>query len=140
MTNILTQGRHGHGAAAEATQRTKVAVFGALAKAGVTQVCVRFEGESGRGQMEGAVAKTDGGCLPFPEITITAYLPRYDGREATAREMELQDAVEYLCWDWLEWEVDDDSFGEFVFDVEKQKVTLDVHKRTFQTEHVILEL
>jgi hypothetical protein len=140
MTNIFTQARHGQEAAAETNQRTKTAVFGALAKACVTQVCVGFEGENGHGHMESAVAKTHGGCVPFPEATITVYLPRYDGREPTTCEMMLQDAVEHLCWDWLEWEVDDDSFGQFVFDVEKQKVTLDFHKRTFQTEHLILEL
>jgi hypothetical protein len=140
MTDIFTQGRHGQEAAAEANQRTKAAVFGALAKAGVTQVCVGFEGESGYGQMERAVAKTRGGCVPFPEITITVYLAPYDRREATTCKMKLQDAVEHLCWDWLEWEVDDNSFGEFVFDVEKQKVTLDFHKRSLRAEHAILEL
>jgi hypothetical protein len=140
MTNILTQRRPGQGAAAEATQRTKAAVFVALAKVGVTQVCVGFEGECGHGEMKRAVAKTHGGSASFPEITITVYLPPYGGREATTCEMMLQDAVEHLCWDWLEWEVDDDSSGEFVFDVEKQKVTLDVRKRNFRTEHAILEL
>jgi hypothetical protein len=142
MTNISTQGRHGHGTTAdnEAIQRTKAAVFGALAKAGITQACVKFKEESGHGHIERAVAKTHGGCVSFPEITITVYLPRYDHGETIPCEMMLQDAIEHLCWDWLEWEVDDDSLGEFVFDAEKQKITLDFHKRTRQTEHVILEL
>ena len=136
MTNILTERRLGQRAA----KRTKAAIFGALAKAGVTQVCVRFEGENGHGQMESAVAKTHDGCVPFPEITITVCSPLYDRGETKTCEMMLQDAVEHLCWDWLEWEVDDDSFGEFAFEVEKQQVTLDLHKRSLRTEHAILEL
>jgi len=41
----------------EAIQRTKAAVFGALAEGRHTQACVKFKEESGHGHIERAVAR-----------------------------------------------------------------------------------
>ena len=58
-------------------------------------------------------------------------------------ELTLREAIETLCYDYLEeshggWENNDGAFGEFHFDVAERSVDLEFHGRfsdTFTTNH-----
>ena len=127
-------------AAAEASRRNKTIVFEALAKAGITSVGVEFDGEGDQGQMETAVARTAGETVAFPEVTLTVYVSQWGSAELAMQDMKLQDAVEHLCYGYLEekqggWEINEGSFGEFALDVEAKSIVLDFYGRIIETEH-----
>ena len=51
---------------------------------------------------------------------------------------DLRDLIESVCYDVLEntnggWEINDGSFGEFLFDVKKRKVKLDFNERIMES-------
>ena len=127
-------------AAAQANQLNKDIVFDALAKAGITHVFVGFDGESDDGQMERASAKAGGKAVEFPQTSITLHISGFSSADLTLREMMLQDAVEHLCYGFLEeqcggWEINGGSFGEFVFNVAGLRITLDFYGRVVETHH-----
>lgn len=126
--------------AAETNQRNKAIVFDALSKTGITHVRVQFDGEGDQGQMDRASAQADGSAVEFPTIMLTLQIAQFGRAELTVREMNLQEAVEQLCYDCLEqkhrrWEDNEGSFGEFVFDVTARTVTLDYYGRIIDHEH-----
>jgi len=63
--------------------------------------------------------------------------------EPVAEKRSLQDAIESLCYDYLEvthggWENNDGAFGEFHLDVAERTVDLEFHGRfsdTYTTNH-----
>ena len=62
--------------------------------------------------------------------------------ELATRVMTLREAVEVLCYDYLEqeygrgWEDNDGAFGEFTFDVPERRIALDFNARfTDHTHH-----
>ena len=127
-------------AAAEANRLNKALVFDALSQAGITDVSVGFDGEGDQGQMERASAETDGKTVEFPPVMLTLHIAEFGSAQLTAREMSLQDAVEQLCYGYLEekhggWEINDGSFGALTFDVTARTVTLDYYGRYVDFEH-----
>jgi hypothetical protein len=125
---------------ADANRRNKVAVFDALSKAGITHVRVGFDGEGDQGQMENAMAQSNGTDVAFPAVTLSLWIAEYGCTELSTREMHLQEAVEHLCYGYLEdrhggWEIDDGSFGEFTFAVAVRTVTLDFYGRLVDTDY-----
>jgi hypothetical protein len=101
-------------------------VFDALSRAGITHVCVGFDGESDQGQVR-ATASADGKSVGFPPLILTLHISQFGSTELTSREFRLQDAVEQLCYDYLEqkhggWERNQGNFAEFVFDVAARTV------------------
>jgi len=56
-------------------------------------------------------------------------LTRFGSAKVTTHETSLRDAVEELCYGYLEqehggWENNDGAFGEFTFNVAKRKIRL----------------
>jgi hypothetical protein len=124
----------------EANRRNKDCVFDALAKAGIMQVLVAFDGEGDQGQMEHASAQADGKTVELPAVTLSLWIADFGATELTSRSFDLREGVEHLCYGHLEeqhggWEIDDGSFGEFTFDVAKRKITLEFYGRIVETAH-----
>lgn len=127
-------------AKAEANRRNKIIVFDALVKAGITHVCVGFDGEGDQGQMERASAQNNGKTVEFPSVKLTLWVSQFGSAELSTRELDLQEAVEHLCYGYLEerhggWEIDGGSFGEFTFDVAAREITLDFNGRFVDYDH-----
>jgi hypothetical protein len=127
-------------ATAEANRLNKTMIFDALLEAGITHVCVAFDGEGDEGQMERATAQANGTTVEFPPVALTVQVSRFGSAELSARELNLQQAVEHLCYSYLEqkhsgWEINEGSFGEFTFDVAAREIELNYYGRIVDTEH-----
>ena len=127
-------------AAAEANRLNKVIVFDALSEARITHVLVGFDGEGDQGQVERALARSDGQEVEFPAATLSLWVADFGRTELSACELNLQHAVEHLCYGYLEdqhggWEISEGSFGEFTFDVATRTVTLDFYGRLIDIDY-----
>ena len=127
-------------ATAAANRRNKIILFDALAKAQITHVVVGFDGEGDQGQMERAVARSDEKLVEFPEVTLSLFIADFDYAELSVGELSLQEAVEHICYGYLEdrhsgWEINEGSIGEFTFDVAARTVTLDFYGRLIDTDY-----
>ena len=127
-------------AIAKANDLNKVIVFDALSATGIAHVAVGFDGEGDSGQIDGAAAHTADGAVDFPATTVTLYRARYGCNELTTHEMSPREAVEELCYSYLEqehggWEINDGAFGEFTFHVAERKITLDFNGRVTDYSH-----
>lgn len=121
-------------AIAKANRLNKESVFAALSAAGITHVAVGFDGEGDQGQLEDAAAYAWDKLVEFPPATVTLHRAQLGCDEITAHEMSLGEAVEQLCYGYLEqeyggWENNDGAFGEFTFDVAQGRIALDFNGR-----------
>lgn len=112
----------------------KTAVFDALVAAKITEVHVEFNGEGDSGQIEVVTAMRNGESIPMPEATVTLRQASFGSTEPVISECSLREAIETLCYDFLEdelsgWENNDGSSGDFCFDVEERTVDLEFHTR-----------
>ena len=135
--------------ASRATELNKAAVFDALAAAGIRDVTVAFDGYGDSGQIDGITAyigetpKTlpapptatpSADPAPLPKMPITLHQATWDSDELGICETTLQDAIETLCYDYLEqehggWMDNDGAYGEFEFDVAARAIRLEFHGR-----------
>ena len=127
-------------AIATANNLNKEVVFGALSTAGITHVAVGFDGEGDQGQIEEAAAYAGDTSVEFPTTTLTLYRVQFGSEEPTTHEMSLREAVEELCYGYLEqehggWENNDGAFGEFTFDVAERTISLDFNGRFTDYSH-----
>jgi hypothetical protein len=127
-------------ATAEANRLNKTMIFDALLKAGITHVCIAFDGEGDEGQMERATAQANGNAVEFPAGTLSLWETEFGRLELSTCELSLQEAVEHLCYRCLGdrhpgWEINEGSFGEFTFDVAAREIELDYYGRIVDTEH-----
>ena len=121
----------------------KAAVFDALSAAGITTVHVNFDGEGDEGQIEYVGAFAGDKRMDFPSAPVTLYSAAFQRAEITSREMPLKEAVEELCYGYLEqeyggWENNDGAFGEFTLDVAERRIALEFNGRFtdyVQTNH-----
>jgi hypothetical protein len=121
-------------AIAKANSLNKALVFSALSAAGITHVSVSFDGEGDSGQIEHLSAHAGDATVDFPATTVTLYGAQSGCKKLTTREMPLREAVEELCYGYLEqqyggWENNDGAFGEFTFDVAERKIALEFNAR-----------
>jgi hypothetical protein len=77
-------------------------------------------------------------CTKLPKTTVTLASTQWGADDITTREMPLPEAVEELCYVYLEqehdgWENNDGAFGEFTFDLEERSITLEFHARYTDT-------
>lgn len=118
----------------KASQSNKTAVFDALAAANITQVLVEFDGAGDSGQIESVTAFRGEAQIAFPSTTITLQQASWGSTELRSTEEKLSQAVETLCYDYLEethggWENNDGAFGEFSFSVEEREIELEFNGR-----------
>jgi hypothetical protein len=130
-----------HSAAiAKANGLNKGIVFDALSAAGITHVAVGFDGEGDQGQIDSVAAHAGSETVEFPATTITLYRAECGYDELATHEIPLRDAVEELCYGYLEqeyggWENNDGAFGEFAFDVAQRRIALDFNGRFVDHAH-----
>lgn len=127
-------------ASTEANRLNKTIVFEALSQAGITHVCVGFDGEGDQGQMERASAQAHGNQVEFPAVKVSIREAGCRSPELGSREVNLQEAVEHLCYGYLEqqydgWENNEGAFGEFVLDVAARTITLEYYGRIVETDY-----
>ncbi len=122
---------------AEANRLNKIAVFGALVDAGITEVTVEFDGYGDSGQIQGITANAGKDTVKLPDVVVTVHQPSNcdDNEPLQTVDETLSEAVEALCYDYLAerhggWEIDDGSFGSFQFDVPACTVELEYTQRS----------
>jgi|SRR5580704_19246317 hypothetical protein len=118
-------------AVAEANAINKKTVFDALAAAGIATVNVTFDGEGDSGQVDNIQAD---GSETIPQIPVELQITVWGAGKLGATKTTLRDALETLCYDYLEqehggWENDDGAYGEFTFDVAGRSIGLDFNAR-----------
>lgn len=113
----------------------KADLFAVLDGAGIVTVTVAFDGYGDSGQIESvdAIGK-DGVSRELPATSITIRRALWGEPEPANEEMTVAEAVERLAYDFLGgthpgWEINDGSFGTFVFDVAAGAITLDCNLR-----------
>lgn len=122
----------------KANEPNKTAVFDALGGLGVTTVSVEFDGSGDDGQIEDIAVESNGTPMSLPETTVTLTRARYEGEGLTTKSLSVTEAVEALCYDFLEqehagWEIDDGSYGTFEVDVAKRTIRLKLSQRFTDT-------
>ena len=121
-------------AVAKTNELNKPVVFDALAAAGLTRITVEFDGEDDSGQIDDVTAYA--GELPteFPSTSLTLQRATQNASDSRTAKVPLRDAIETLCYDYLEqyhdrWEKNDGAYGTFEFDVQNRIIRLDFHER-----------
>jgi len=121
-------------AEAEANAINKAVLFDALSAAGITSVSVSFNGESDSGQIEDITAYPNGDQHRLPDVQLSIQRVEWGTGKRDSHQSAMRDAIEQLCYDFLEqehggWENDDGAFGEFTFDVAGRSITLEFNGR-----------
>lgn len=118
----------------KASESNKTVILDALAAAKVTSVVVQFDGAGDSGQIESVTAFRGEAQIAFPSTTISLEQASWGSTELRSTEEELSQAVENLCYDYLEetnggWENNDGAYGEFCLDVAACTVALEFNGR-----------
>lgn len=118
----------------------KTIVFDALLEAGITHVSVTFDGEGDQGQIDEPTARANGQSVELPAVTLNIHLTQFGSAENTMSEMNFREAIEQLCYGYLEeghdgWENNEGSYGEFTLDVGERRVRLDFYGRIIEAAH-----
>jgi hypothetical protein len=121
-------------AMAKANEHNKAAVFDALTAAGVTTVTAEFDGEGDSGQIEGVTARAGEADVTLPATPVTLHQANWQGDDLTTAETPLPEAIETLCYGYLEqyqggWENNDGAFGSFEFDIANRSIQLEFNGR-----------
>jgi hypothetical protein len=117
-----------------ANERNKPVVFDLLAAAGVTTVTVEFNGEGDSGQIESVIACIGESRVELPKTPVTLQCANWQNDKLTSNAEPLPEAIETLCYDYLEqehdgWEINDGAFGTFTFDVGARTIELEFNGR-----------
>ena len=124
--------------AAELRTANKQTLFAALKRHNITKIVVVFDGYGDSGQVEGIEAKSADKIVPLPDDEISLTFARYRGETETFLK-PLREAIESMAYDCLAethcgWENNDGAFGEFVFNVGDEAITLDYNERYTDTQ------
>jgi hypothetical protein len=124
----------------EAILRNKAAVMAALAAAGITSATVAFDGYGDEGQIESIEVQSGEVAVQLPVTSIVMLDADENGTTSSEREMALSEAIESLCYEYLEeahggWEVNDGAYGTFVFTTADGSVVLDFNLRFSDSEN-----
>ena len=118
-------------ALSEANTLNKAAVFDALATVGIATVNVTFDGEGDSGQIQDITADDS---EQIPDNRIELLQTEWGTGKLDSSQGTLRDAIETLCYDYLEqehggWENNDGAFGEFTFSVADRTIALEFNGR-----------
>ena len=124
----------------EADLRNKATVMNTLAAAGITSAVVVFDGYGDEGQVESIEARVGETTVQLPVTSIVMLDADENGTTSSEREMPLNEAIENLCYEYLEeahggWEVNDGAYGTFAFTVADGSVVLDFNLRFSDSEN-----
>lgn len=118
----------------KANALNKAMVFGALARANITTLTMDFNGEGDNGQLDNLVLRAGDATASLPTWAVTLYQAHGNSEQLTQQDMTLQDAIETLCYGYLDqehegWENDAGAYGTFRFDVAAHRIVLEFHGR-----------
>ena len=121
-------------ALARTNELNKGVVFDALAAANITHVVIGFDGEGDSGQIDGGAVFIDDAAVEFPATIVTLNYAQSGDEPVLTHEVSLREAIEELCYGYLEqehggWENNDGAFGEFRFDVAERRIALEFNGR-----------
>jgi hypothetical protein len=138
MSDFETNYAHHGKLRAKANELNKAVLFDVLATAGINSIHVDFDGEGDSGQINGVLALTGDQPTQLPATKLTLQQLHWGQTESTPSEFTLAEAVETLCYDYLEethggWENNDGAYGEFRFDVAKRTIELEFNGRYTET-------
>ena len=127
----------------KAGQSNKTVVFDALAATNITHVHVEFNGEGDSGSITSVTVHRGQEQVELPATAVTLQQASWGSSELRSTEEKLSQAVETLCYAYLEekhggWENNDGAYGEFRLDVAARTVELDFNGRfsdTFTENH-----
>lgn len=139
LSRFLTEQAEHNRRAEELRPANKAALFGALAKAGITLVTVTFDGYGDSGQVEDIAAQRGDDTAPLPPDEIAICSAAWGDPGFVVHTMPIEQAIEQLAYDFLSethggWENNDGAYGEFSFDVAARTITLDYNERYTATE------
>lgn len=126
--------------AAELFTLNKAALLNALALACVTRVVVSFDGYGDSGQIESVEAQAGDDPVAMPAAAIEIAEAVWDQAKPKRSSVSIAAAVESLAYDVLErthcgWENSDGAYGDIVFDVGEETITLDYNERYTASEN-----
>jgi len=129
--NVMASYENHLKAVAQANAINKKTVFDALTAAGIATVNVTFNGEGDSGQIDDIRADGSG---TIPQTPVELQITVWGAVKLGTTETTLRDALETLCYDYLEqehggWENNDGAWGEFTFDVAGRSIGLDFNAR-----------
>lgn len=125
---------------AELHADNKVKLFALLSATTITTVVVRFDGGGDSGQIEEIDALCGDGPADLPTVDVELMVTNYGSDRAFAEIQPLDKAIETICYALLAsahdgWENNEGAYGEFVFDVAANTITLDFNYRVIETEN-----
>ena len=125
---------------AELFTLNKATLLNALALAGVTRVVVSFDGYGNSGQIENVEAQAGDDPVTMPGAAIEIAEAVWDQAEPRRSSVSIAAAVESLAYDVLEkthcgWENNDGAYGDIIFDVAEETITLDYNERYTASEN-----
>ena len=125
--------------AIEALEMNRAALFAALSVAGITKMIVEFDGEGDSGQIDHVQASDANGTVALPNERIEVASAPWDRRELTRTNETLGGAIETVCYALLSancggWEINEGSYGMFVFDVAERTIELTHNERCVSVE------
>lgn len=126
--------------AAELHPANKASLFAALRHAGITTVVVTFDGSGDSGQIEDIQAHAGDQLADIPTTPVEIARLDFHATEPERLTEPLSEAIETLAYAFLEqthggWENNEGAFGEFVFDVAGETITLDYNERVETSEN-----
>ncbi len=119
--------------------KNKAAIFAVLTEADITTVTVEFDGYGDSGGIENVHAEADGSEIALPEGSVTLLTLGWRESEPTEKTMPLDEAIEHMVYELLGqthggWENNAGAFGNFVFDVAAETITLEFNMRFEDSE------
>ncbi|MEJ6394538.1 DUF6878 family protein [Gymnodinialimonas sp. 2305UL16-5] len=119
--------------------KNKAAIFAVLAEASIANVTVEFDGYGDSGGIESVHAEADGSEIALPDGSITFLTLRWRETEPTEKTIPLCEAIENMVYELLGqthagWENNAGAYGNFVFDVAAETITLEFNMRFEDSE------
>lgn len=125
----------------EANSRNRDALMSLLTQLNIAHVVVNYDGSGDSGQIESiGFYDADNSFIENPAFETTKPIPWFDNQlKLNSDSMSIPDAIEKLCYDYLEihhggWENNEGAYGEFRFDVAKNTISLTHLDRIISTE------
>lgn len=117
-------------------QDNKDIIFDLLEAKGVKSFTVTFDGSGDSGQIDEITLDEKLQSLPVEGASVNRGTVFTEDGPTKKIEYNppLREVIEELCYDTLEgvcggWEINEGSYGEFVFDVKKRNIHLDFNER-----------
>ncbi|MEM8773175.1 MAG: DUF6878 family protein [Pseudomonadota bacterium] len=119
--------------------KNKAAIFAFLSEARITSVTVQFDGYGDSGGIEDVHAEQNGERTDLPTGTVKLHTFPWGETKPVENEVTVFAAIEHMAYELLGqthggWENNARAYGEFVFDVAAETITLEFNMRFEDTE------